>query len=70
MNSNENERVVTLNELSRRLHVPAGWLRQEAQEGRLPHLRAASGLLFNLAAVERVLAERAAANERQLPDAR
>jgi excisionase family DNA binding protein len=51
--------LVTLPELARRLRVPARWIRQEAEAGRIPHLKAGSQLLFNLGAVETVLAERA-----------
>ena len=51
--------LITINELARRLRVPAAWLRREADAGRLPHLAAGSQRLFNLEAVERVLAKRA-----------
>ena len=53
--------LLTLKGLGRRLGVPVRWLRAEAFAGRLPHIKAGSQLLFNLEAVERVLAERAAA---------
>jgi hypothetical protein len=42
-----------------RLGVPAAWLRQEAQAGRVPCLRAGRRLLFNVTLVEHALLERA-----------
>jgi hypothetical protein len=51
--------LVHLNVLARRLGVPAHWLRQEAEAGRLPHVKAGSQLLFDAATVERILLERA-----------
>jgi hypothetical protein len=50
---------------ARVLRVPAKWLRAEAEAGRIPHLRAGSVLLFDIATVERILVERAAQNESQ-----
>jgi hypothetical protein len=35
------------------------WLRDEAEAGRIPHLKAGKALLFDPEAVERVLVERA-----------
>ena len=40
--------------------LPATWLRTEADAGRIPMLRAGRRRLFNLDAVRRVLADRAA----------
>lgn len=51
--------LMTLTELARRLRVPVRWLRQEADAGRLPHLKAGSQRLFNWVEVERALALRA-----------
>lgn len=51
--------IVHLNTLARRLGVPAGWLRREAEGGNLPHVKAGSQLLFDAATVERVLLKRA-----------
>lgn len=51
--------LVTLPELARRWRVPVAWLRREADEGRLPHVRAGSQRLFDAATVERLLADRA-----------
>jgi hypothetical protein len=54
--------LLTLHRLSTHLRLPRDWLRSEADAGRLPCLRVGRKLLFNLHAVERVLAERAASN--------
>lgn len=45
---------------ARRLRVPVRWLREEAESGRVPHLKAGQALLFNVAAVRAALLERAA----------
>lgn len=45
------------------LGVPMSWLRNEADAGRVPCLRAGRRLLFNLAAVKAALLERAAADD-------
>lgn len=47
-----------LHMLSRRLGLPAAWIKAEAEAGRLPHLRAGRQMMFNPEAVERVLFER------------
>ncbi len=46
--------------LAKYLGVPVAWLRAEAEQGRLPCINAGGVLLFNLRAVKRALAERAA----------
>lgn len=46
--------------MATRAGVPRGWLRAEAEAGRVPHLRAGERLLFRAALVERVLLARAA----------
>lgn len=38
--------------MARVLRVPATWLREEAEAGRIPHLKAGRSLLFDPAAVE------------------
>ena len=53
-------RVLGLVELARRYRVPISWLRAEAKAGRLPSVKAGSQHLFNVEAVDRALAERAA----------
>lgn len=52
--------LATLVTLARHLRVPVRWLRKEADAGRLPHIKAGSQRLFNVATVERLLSERAA----------
>lgn len=52
--------VVSLDELARRLRLSRRWLHREALDGRLPSLKAGKQRRFNIAAVERTLAERAA----------
>ncbi len=46
--------------LSVSLQLPKEWLAAEADAGRIPYLRVGRQRLFNLPAVRRVLAERAA----------
>ena len=58
--------VLSLARLAARLRLPREWLRDEALAGRLPCLRVGCKLLFNPAAVEQALAERAAIN-REVP---
>lgn len=57
--SQDSPDLLPLVRLARRLRVPQRWLRLEADAGRIPHLRAGSGYLFSVSAVERILAERA-----------
>ena len=45
--------------MARRLRVTTCWLRDEADAGRLPHLRAGDRYLFHPETVEQVLVERA-----------
>jgi len=52
--------LLTLHQLAIRLRLPREWLRAEAMAGRIPCLRAGRKLLFSLATIERILAERAA----------
>jgi len=52
--------LIGLGPLSTRLGVSMRWLKCEAQNGRVPHVRAGRRFLFNAAAVETALAERAA----------
>lgn len=52
--------LLPLNRMARHLRVTVAWLRDEANAGRVPCLRAGDRYLFSPAAVERILAERAA----------
>ncbi len=51
--------LVPINVVARWLRVPARWLRDEAEAGRIPHLKAGRAVLCDVAAVEAVLLERA-----------
>lgn len=57
----DTQKFVSLHELSRRLGLPAAWLRDEAATGRIPSLRAGRRLMFRVDDVERTLADRAKA---------
>ena len=52
--------LVNLTGLSRRVRLPAAWLKSQAAAGRLPCLRVGRKVRFNVAAVEKTLAEMAA----------
>jgi len=51
----ETTKLYTLGVAARLLRVPAPWLRQQAAEGRIPHLAAGKRLMFNVPAVARIL---------------
>lgn len=51
--------LVSDTQLARILGISAAWLRDEAESGRLPGVRAGKRFLFNLPTVERILSERA-----------
>ncbi len=55
------EQLIGLGAMATRAGVPRGWLRAEAEAGRVPCLRAGERLLFSADTVERVLLSRAAA---------
>jgi hypothetical protein len=59
---------LSLNNLAAQTRLPREWLRHEALAGRLPCLRVGRRLLFNLAAVQAALCERAASG-REVPHA-
>lgn len=50
--------------MAHQLRVTSKWLRDEAEAGRVPHLRAGDRLLFDPETGERLLLERARASER------
>ena len=52
--------IITDSQLARILRVSVRWLRDEAEGGRLPCIRAERRFLFNRQAVVSALAERAA----------
>jgi hypothetical protein len=59
MNNVRKPKPITLGTLARRLHLPIGWLKQEAEAERIPALKAGDVFLFDLDAVEQTLLERA-----------
>ena len=52
--------IISLHGLARELKLPIQWLKVEADNGRIPCLRAGRRRLFNFDAVVKVLAQRAA----------
>jgi hypothetical protein len=56
-------RLLPIGPMARRLRVPVRWLRDEADAGRIPHLKAGKVFLFDPLTVERVLLERARAEK-------
>jgi hypothetical protein len=52
-------KLLTETKLAIRLQVKAAWLREEAEAGRLPAVRAGDRFLFDPATVERLLLDRA-----------
>jgi hypothetical protein len=57
---NNTLKLLTLLELARELSLPWRWLRDEALAGRIPCLQIGRCLRFEVGAVERALAARAA----------
>jgi hypothetical protein len=55
--------LVSLGQLARKLGVTQNWLRQEADAGRLPCLRADKRYLFDLETAKEALARRAGREE-------
>lgn len=51
----ENKTPSSLGAIARRFRIPAKWLRQEAEAGRIPHLKAGRVLLFDPEVVETAL---------------
>jgi hypothetical protein len=54
----------TLNQLSRRLKLPARWVRREAEAGRLPCLKVGDTFLFSPRAVDEALLKQAEGSTR------
>jgi excisionase family DNA binding protein len=61
--------LLSLRRAARQLSIPTRWLRDEADAGRVPHLRAGSRYLFDLTALTQALAERAAKTREGVPHA-
>lgn len=58
----ETRKFINAYELARLTGLSAGWLKREAREKRLPHIREGQRYMFNLDSVETMLLERASAN--------
>ena len=56
---NTQTKLLLVGPMARRLRVSVKWLRDEAEAGRIPHVRADRVILFDPEDVERVLLERA-----------
>ena len=52
------EKLLTADELAKRLGVPESWVRTEERAGRIPGVRLGKYVRFKLSAVEEALAER------------
>ncbi len=50
--------LLPIGTMARRLRVPLAWLRDEADSGRIPHLKAGKAYLFDPSTVEAILVER------------
>jgi hypothetical protein len=61
----ENETLLPLGTMARKVRVPSTWLRKEAEEGRVPHLNAGGQLLFNSSIVEKLLLSMASQQKRE-----
>jgi len=55
----ENESLISVVTLARRLALPPNWLRCEAKAGRIPALRVGRKLRFDFLSVRNALAKRA-----------
>ncbi len=55
----DDRELVDIADVADALDLPISWLKREANEGRLPHLKVGAQRRFNIAAVKRVLFERA-----------
>jgi excisionase family DNA binding protein len=61
---NTNEELLSLPELAHALNLPEAWIKDEADAGRLPHLKIGKRYRFSRNAVIRTLAARAAAPDK------
>lgn len=57
---NRNPQLLSLPALAQALNLPESWIKAEADADRIPHLRIGKRYRFNLEAVVRTLADRAA----------
>jgi hypothetical protein len=61
------EKLLPLGPMARKLRVAQKWLREEADAGRVPCLKAGRDYLFSPSAVEEALASRAATQPEAQP---
>ena len=64
-----NSYLLSLPALAEALKLPQGWIKAEAEAGRLPHLKIGKRYRFNHDAVVRALAARAAHGEKVVDNA-
>lgn len=57
---------IPVSRMAHALGVSERWLRDEAEAGRVPHIRVGRRLMFNEQLVEQALLERAQANAREV----
>jgi excisionase family DNA binding protein len=60
-------KYISIEQAAARLGLPVGWLRREAQAGRVPAIKAGRRILLDPQAVERALVERAQEAQPQAP---
>jgi hypothetical protein len=58
--------LLPLNAMARRARVPTTWLRDEANAGKIAHLKAGSRILFDPQTVEQTLLERARQSAKEI----
>ena len=63
MSIENRDELLPLFAMARALRVTQGWLKSEAEAGRVPALKAGNRFLFSRAAVERALLEQAGSRE-------
>ena len=64
-----NDELLSLPRMARRLGVAQKWLREQADAGKVPRLKAGTRYLFNVAAVQEALAKAAQARAEGVSDA-
>jgi len=67
---NGNSQLLSLPDLAQTLKLPEGWIKAEADAGRIPHLRIGKRYRFNREKVIAVLAQRAALTGKAVQDGR
>jgi excisionase family DNA binding protein len=62
--------LLTMSRMARRLGVTQRWLREQANTGKIPCLKAGNRYLLNPTAVEEALAAKAARTRKEVADAK